>query len=274
MLSKSSTINPSNHRHKMHSYPYDNVLFRPGQTCRTCNLLKPPRSKHCSVCNVCVAKHDHHCIWIMNCVGQDNISHFLCMLLSLSALLTYGAYLSFSILDKQLQQKVNARMEGGLGNKHWSTGVPWSRYAALWNWALAQDFRIGGIGLLALLTAPLAWAMFLYHVYLVWAGTTTNESSKWSEWRDSIDEGLVYKWVGTDNDAPVKSRDSITEPYVDWPIHSNQRLFNSEDGPSPDTPPDIDRITGNWKRVHGLYEIENLYDLGFWDNLKDVFWPM
>ncbi len=32
--------------------------------------------------------------------------------------------------------------------------------------------------------------------------------------------------------------------------------------------------TGEWIRVWRLADVENLYDLGFWDNLKDVFWPM
>ncbi|KAI4232303.1 MAG: hypothetical protein LQ349_005104 [Xanthoria aureola] len=274
VLSSSSTVTPRNHRQKMHSYPYDHVLFQPGQICRTCNFLKPARSKHCSICNVCVAKHDHHCVWIMNCVGQNNISHFLCMLLSLSLLLTYGAYLSYTLLSKQLQQKVSGHLDRGPSYKHWSTGLSWSHYAAHWIWALGQDFRIGGIGLLALLTAPLAWSMFLYHIYLVWAGTTTNESSKWSEWKEYIEEGLVYKWVGTTTGVFARSKDPETEPPVDWPIHSAQRLFRSENGRPPGTLTDAGGTPASWNRVRGLYEIENLYDLGFWDNLDDVFWPM
>ncbi|KAI4110904.1 MAG: hypothetical protein LQ339_000906 [Xanthoria mediterranea] len=273
VLSSSSTITPRNHRQKMHSYPYDHVLYHPGQICRTCNFLKPARSKHCSICNVCVAKHDHHCVWIMNCVGQNNISHFLCMLLSLSLLLTYGAYLAYTLLSKQLQQRASGHLDRGPGNKHWSTGLSWSHYAAHWIWALGQDFRIGGIGLLALLTAPLAWSMFLYHIYLVWAGTTTNESSKWSEWKEYIEEGLVYKWVGATASAFAGSKDPETEPTVDWPIYSAQRLFRSEDGRPPGTLTDAGGTSASWNRVRGLYEIENLYDLGFWDNLDDVFWP-
>ena len=273
VLSSSSTITPRNHRQKMNSYPYDHVLYQPGQVCRTCNFLKPARSKHCSICNVCVAKHDHHCVWIMNCVGQNNISHFLCMLLSLSLLLTYGAYLSYTLLSKQLQQRASGHLDREPGNRHWGTGLSWSHYAAHWIWALGQDFRIGGIGLLALLTAPLAWSMFLYHIYLVWAGTTTNESSKWSEWKEYIEEGLVYKWVGTTTGVFAGSKDAETEPPVDWPIHSAQQLFRSEDGRPPGTLTDAGGISASWKPVRGLYEIENLYDLGFWDNLDDIFWP-
>lgn len=30
---------------------------------------------------------------------------------------------------------------------------------------------------------------------------------------------------------------------------------------------------GEWVQVKRLREVDNLYDLGFWDNLRDVFWP-
>ncbi|KAL8738292.1 MAG: hypothetical protein Q9181_000881 [Wetmoreana brouardii] len=202
------------------------------------------------------------------------------MLWSLAFVLTYGAYLAYSLLSGELRNSGGGGSEGNQGSKHWSTGLTWSQYASKWSWALSRDFRIGGVGLIALLTAPLAWTMFGYHIYLIWAGTTTNESSKWLEWREHVDEGLVYKWVGDDNDVPNHLRDPSIEPFVDWPVHSHQRLFRSEDGrPPPEGPNDsgwMARLGSGayqWKLVSGLYEVENLYDLGFWDNLKDAFWP-
>lgn len=42
------------------------------KTCKKCNSVKPPASHHCGVCQRCIARMDHHCPWVNNCVGFKN----------------------------------------------------------------------------------------------------------------------------------------------------------------------------------------------------------
>jgi palmitoyltransferase len=51
--------------------------------CVECMVRRPLRSKHCRRCHRCVAKQDHHCPWIHNCVGNNNIRHFFIYILCL-----------------------------------------------------------------------------------------------------------------------------------------------------------------------------------------------
>ncbi|KJZ76499.1 Palmitoyltransferase AKR1 [Hirsutella minnesotensis 3608] len=66
-------------------WKYDESNF-----CVTCMIRTPLRSKHCRRCQRCVAKHDHHCPWVYNCVGINNHRHFFLYLICLTfGILTY-----------------------------------------------------------------------------------------------------------------------------------------------------------------------------------------
>jgi len=41
-------------------------------------------SMHCIICDICIEDFDHHCFWVNNCIGGNNLSTFIIFLLSVS----------------------------------------------------------------------------------------------------------------------------------------------------------------------------------------------
>ncbi|KAH0537006.1 hypothetical protein FGG08_006178 [Glutinoglossum americanum] len=62
---------------------FDQWIFDDRNFCVQCMVRMPLRGKHCKRCGRCIAKHDHHCPWIYNCVGVNNHRHFFFYILSL-----------------------------------------------------------------------------------------------------------------------------------------------------------------------------------------------
>jgi hypothetical protein len=311
-------INELNHAAQMRHYPYDRILYYPGTTCRTCKFLKPARSKHCSICKTCVARADHHCVWVNNCLGRGNYRWFLALLLSTSVLLAYGAYLAYLVLTPLMHSKYT-KYEHWYKYKHASPSdsLSWATYGDMkLHYFLTYasiyldvgGLRASGVGLLTLLTWPLPLGLLLYHLYLIWAGMTTNESSKWADWRDDMADGVVF--LGNRREDTMRNDESPThpiktevplvqtnsgsasssslhspiptppespldeeEPSTTWLLESCHILIRTLDGKPPRNLPSRIKAVADedsFKRVWNLSAVENVFDLGFWDNFIEV----
>ncbi|QGI60700.1 hypothetical protein CEK26_004671 [Fusarium fujikuroi] len=254
-------ITPENHAYYMSLYPYDHTLFHPGHMCRTCKFLKPARSKHCSLCKRCVAKADHHCVFINSCVGYGNQHWFILLLISTAFLCTYGGFLGLSIITVRVQRYAP-------GWSVWKPrGMTVSQYLAGWGWGIQDNVNMGASSLLAALTSPLVWGLLLYTLYLVYCGTTTNETLKWSDWKEDMRDGFAFR-----RSMPInRQKNERAEPrFTRWPVEVQQIMVTTQDG----QPPNDDLRypgEGEWERVWNLSDVENLYDMGLWDNLVDIF---
>lgn len=255
-------VTPATLQYHMGLYPYDHAIFSPGSECRTCKQLKPARSKHCSICKRCVAKSDHHCVFINSCVGYGNHHWFLLLLFSTAIMTTYGGLLGLSVMGRALVRRHPSWTP--LPNKAYS----YTRWFAIWGHGLRANVKLGSTTLLALLTSPLVWGLALYTLYQVYTGMTTNESLKWTDFREDMQDGYAFR-------RPLSAsrpRDLRVEPDCDrWPVRPESVIVATLDG----QPPKGTGFAGEgeWERVRALRNVENLYDLGFWDNLCDVFVP-
>ena len=272
-----SYITPQNHAKEMARYPYDGVIFHPGHRCSTCQFVKPARSKHCRYCKACVSRQDHHCVWLMNCVGSNNYHYFFCLLLSLSVLLGYASCLGYALLSRTLV----SLFPPGSGVDPSTQG--WVMFINVWTIVIAWDIRIGSVTLLALMTFPLAMAFLVYHTYLVWAGVTTNETSKWAEVREDVLDGYVFKSTTREIYGNHHSSSSLARSSRPWPVSSDQ-LLGWTDGSPPAKgsslvpgsndirqPENQDAVDPRWVRLRSMKDVDNIYDLGFWNNLLEVF---
>lgn len=254
-------ITKENLAYHLSLYPYDWALFHPGRICRTCNIIKPPRSKHCNVCKRCIARSDHHCIFVNSCVGYGNHHWFLLLLFFTAVLTSYGGILGLSLVSAHLKRYHPA----------WSLWCPknmsWTRYWSVWGLGIRGNVAIGASTLLAGLISPLVWGLFWYTVYLIYAGTTTNESLKWSEFKEDIQDGYAFA-------RPLPS-DRPRERYGElgwtrWPAESETIMVTTNDQMPPRPEQNVPGI-GEWETVRSMKDVTNLYDLGLLDNLRDVF---
>ncbi len=128
---------------------------------------------------------------------------------------------------------------------------------------------MAGVSLLCVLCTPLVIALLGYNVYQLWAGITTNESGKWDDTKLDIADKFLFK-RSIDKD---RRRRSQVEPFVKWPKEAEIVVLSREQKPEEDNPGLRGRGIGPWTQVENIHELENIYDIGFWNNVKDVFLP-
>lgn len=127
----------------------------------------------------------------------------------------------------------------------------------------------GGVTLLCLLSSVLVVALTAYTLYLAWAGITTNESGKWDNTKlDIVDQVLFMRPLDE-----RRARDTRVEPYVRWPSKPKVVAISREIIPTSDDRGLEGRGYGPWGVATSIHELENLYDIGFWRNLGDIFLP-
>jgi len=230
-LSDPGRINRRNWAAYYEQFPFDHILYLPGNECRTCLFAKPARSKHCRSCNSCVAWQDHHCLWVNNCVGGKNFCWFLLFLLTNIYVFFYGTVLLMRILYTSFAPA-------------WKDSQKWYHFGTRLISRGPTERVAACLLLLCILLLPLVALFTSFHIMYVWAGVTTNEADKWDDIRDLIPQKCLYFAPNTSVLLLKREDGTFNRHLTESEKHLDLQIVESES------------------------DVPNIYDFGFWANLK------
>ncbi|XP_058082532.1 probable protein S-acyltransferase 17 [Magnolia sinica] len=186
-FSDPGTVKAENVSEYLSAYPYDNIIFTEKE-CSTCKILRPARSKHCRICDRCVARFDHHCGWMNNCIGEKNIRYFMAFLLWHFFLCIYGTITLGLVLAGELKERQVISILTvyyGVENSFYSL----SPHVVQWLLS-SHNTQILLMVFLAIVSLLLV-GFFGYHTHLCLTNMTTNETFKWQDyisWKMKLNE--------------------------------------------------------------------------------------
>ncbi|XP_048424534.1 probable protein S-acyltransferase 17 isoform X2 [Pyrus x bretschneideri] len=248
-FSDPGTVKADNVSLYLSAYPYDNIIYSE-KDCSTCKIPKPARSKHCSICDRCVARFDHHCGWMNNCIGERNTRYFIAFLLWHTLLCIYGTVAIGLILAGQVKEfKVIDILTVYYGIDNSFRGLT----PHVVQWLLgAYNTQILLMVFLAIVSLLLA-GFFGYHAKLCLTNTTTNETFKWQDyisWQRKLNEARA-------SSAALKASINGTDSERKPPESKWRAIFRR----SPLK--EVDVVVKN-----------NMYNKGFFQNSLEVIVPL
>jgi len=126
--------------------------------CATCNIFRPPRSKHCSSCDNCVLRFDHHCAWLGNCIGLHNYRYFVFLIYCSTVFLIECIY----VVDRIVRNVSLSTYGPDAGTIEWCL-------------TLVQTPNLVGFLMYCIVLVVAVLLLSIYHTVIVLQNLTTNE---------------------------------------------------------------------------------------------------
>ncbi|KAL1214877.1 putative protein S-acyltransferase 17 [Cardamine amara subsp. amara] len=248
------TVNAKNVSQYISAYPYDDIIYSKKEcsTCKIPNLcfsFRPARSKHCSICNRCVARFDHHCGWMNNCIGEKNTKYFMAFLLWHFLLCLYGTIaIGFILAGRVKDLRIVHVLTMYYGIENSFRGLA----PRVLQWLVGTyNTQILLVVFLALISLLLA-GFFAYHLNLCLTNTTTNEKFKWREYMS------LQKKISEAKESAAALKAGMTNIELE---HSVERKWR-----------------GLWRRSEAKSKViianRNLYDKGNFENISEIVFPL
>ncbi|KAF3500057.1 hypothetical protein F2Q69_00039767, partial [Brassica cretica] len=242
------TVNAKNVSQYVSAYPYDDIIYSEKE-CPTCKIPKPARSKHCSICNRCVARFDHHCGWMNNCIGEKNTKYFMAFLLWHFLLCLYGAVaIGFILAGRVKELRIVHILTTFYGIKNSFRSLAPRVLQWLVGTYNTQILLLVFFALISLLLA----GFFAYHLNLCLTNTTTNEKFKWREYTS------LQKKISEAKASAAALKAGMSNTELERPAMSKWR--------------------GLWRRSEAKAESivakRNMYDKGNFRNISEIVFPL
>uniref|UniRef100_A0A1D1Z0A9 S-acyltransferase n=2 Tax=Anthurium amnicola TaxID=1678845 RepID=A0A1D1Z0A9_9ARAE len=247
-FSDPGTVRTENVSQYISAYPYDKILYMEKE-CSTCKIPKPARSKHCKICGHCVARFDHHCGWMNNCIGEKNTRYFLAFLLWHFFLCLYGTAVLGLILASQMKERKIIYIL----TAYYGIDNSFSKLAPHISQWLVFSYNAQILIMVFLTVVSLLLAGFFgYQVHLCLTNTTTNETFKWQDylsWKKKLNEAKASA-------AALKASISSMNGEAKAPLSKWRAFFRK-------SPLQNEEVVKN-----------NTYDKGIFHNLFEVIFPL
>ena len=275
--------------HRYSHYPYDELLFPSGKTCKTRHIPKVARSKfdrYKYLQNV--PRFDHFCGWVYNTIGEENYRFFLLFLVVHVVMCVYGTIITSRLFygEAKRHNLIGATFVDRMTGQEYEA-TTWILVQFLFHTHLPEAAVLLLMGVMAV-----ALGIFLmYHVYLTSYGMTTNESYKWSavkkwhkkqtkRYRQALKNGEI---VIVPDDSKINNDSEDTSQKSSFTVSDDADVTctPSADGSKSDqglVKDDHDCVIGHCADEDIVRDPgpmpRNIYDRGFIENWKEVLFPI
>ncbi|KAG0268758.1 palmitoyltransferase swf1 [Actinomortierella ambigua] len=269
-------VDESNVDRALEIFPYDHLIFDP-KICGTCKIQNPLKALLSG--------------WINQCVGYNNHKYFVLFLYSAVQVCWYGSYLMYHIFTSRMYSSALYKFLKTTNNWH-QMGI-FGNYQ-LFLYQMQVDRSLGALGIFASLAGLVVFVFFIYNLYLIAIGMTTNESFKWEDIHEYVyrnelvvvmDRALAkqYKVERIEGKKPKNKDECLNNSLLRYELRDRrhpshpQYIGKKTAPPSPQgqqgessstapAPIPLESMGLVEHTVQSMKEIDNLYHEGVWTN--------
>lgn len=141
-----------------------------------------------------------------------------------------------------------------------------------WWWVITDtsiQCEVSGILLtMCCLFVPLCIGFLGEHLWYLYLGVTTNETLKWDYVQHLVDLKVLHRYDYSNiHQTQLKSPNRREEKECIYLVRDGIRFYRLSDGY--DITDHIDYTTGRISAIQSIEDLDNIYDKGFWSNLKE-----